>query len=128
MPPTVAAMVVGPLLGVWLFRFGVSEGWAALVCLAGVVIASFILLTNTDIYGSAGVAWLGGFVGGSNIGVGWRAAAKNRKAMTTKKSAWLVDGRGLDTPAEVRPVAEAALRAGWQRKVAFGRGRTGSAV
>lgn len=91
MPPTVAAMVVGPLLGVWLFRFGVSEGWAALVCLAGVVIASFILLTNTDIYGSAGVAWLGGLRRG--IEYRRRVAGRSEKPKSNDDEEVCVAGR-----------------------------------
>ena len=107
----VAALVAGPLTGIWLFRFGVRKAWVALVCLAGALIVSFVLLTNVDVYGSAGMAWLGGLVGGSNIGVGWRAAVKNRKAVTAKKSVWLVGGRGFSSLAEARQEAETALQA-----------------
>ncbi|MBD7996262.1 hypothetical protein H9639_13240 [Arthrobacter sp. Sa2CUA1] len=107
----VAALVAGPVVGIWLFRFGMRQAWVALVCLVGALIVAFVLLTNVDDYGSAGVAWLGGLVGGSNIGVGWRAGMKKQKAPAVKKSAWLVDGRKFDTLAGARQAAETALRA-----------------
>lgn len=110
-PVSVAVLMAGPVVGIWLFRFGVRQAWLALVCLVGALIVAFVLLTNVDEYGSAGVAWLGGLVAGSNIGVGWRAAKKNQKAPRVKESAWLVDGRTFNTLADARQAAETALQA-----------------
>ncbi|MBP3044739.1 hypothetical protein KKR91_01885 [Arthrobacter jiangjiafuii] len=105
-----AALAAGTVLGVWLFRFGARHAWMTLVCLVGALVVCVILLANVEAFGSAGVAWMGALVGGSNIGVAWRTAAQRRKA-PVKKAAWQVDGRGFGAVAEARLAAGTALRA-----------------
>ena len=105
-----AALAAGTVLGVWLFRFGARHAWMTLVCLFVALVVCVALLANVEAFGSAGVAWMGALVGGSNIGVAWRTAAQRRKA-PVKKATWQVDGRGFGTVAEARLAADTALRA-----------------
>lgn len=105
------ALTAGTALGAWLFRFGARHAWVTLVCLCAALVVCVALLANVEAFGSAGVAWLGALVGGSNIGVAWRTVAQRRKAAPVKKAVWQVDGRGFGTVAEARPAADTALRA-----------------
>lgn len=107
----VAALGAGTVLGVWLFRFGARHAGVTLVCLIAALVVCVALLANAEAFGSAGVAWMGALVGGSNIGVAWRTAAQRRKAAPVKKAVWQVDGRGFSTVGEARLTADAALRA-----------------
>ncbi len=108
--PAFAALAAGVLLGLCLFRFGVRHAWLALLCLLGALAVGLVLFARTDVAGAAGIAWIGGFVAGTHLGVAWRIAAKNGKPVSAI-AAWTVDGRGMSTVAEARKAAGAALHA-----------------
>ncbi len=108
--PAFTALAASVLLGACLFRFGVRHAWLALLCLLGALAVGLVLFVRIDVAGSAGIAWIGGFVAGTHLGVAWRLAAKNRKP-TPARAAWTVGGRGMRTVAEAREAAAGALRA-----------------
>jgi hypothetical protein len=90
--PAFAALAAGAALGIWLFRFGSRHTWVSLLCLFGALGVCVVLGNNADVVGSAGIAWMGAFVAGTNLGAGWRLAAKKPKA-TAARAAWKVDGQ-----------------------------------
>lgn len=108
-----AALGVGAALGVWLFRFGARLAWVSLLCLFGALAVCVVLLMNADTLGSAGIAWIGGFVAGTNLGAAWRLVSAKPKARATgtKEAVWKVDGKEYVSGAEARDAATAALRA-----------------
>ena len=71
-----AALAAGAALGIWLFRFGSRHAWVSLLCLFGALGVCVVLFMNADTVGSAGIAWIGAFVAGTNLGAAWRLAAK----------------------------------------------------
>jgi hypothetical protein len=73
-----AALGAGAALGVWLFRFGSRHVWVSQVCLLGVLVVCVVLFMAADMVGSAGFAWIGSFVAGTNLGASWRLAAAHR--------------------------------------------------
>lgn len=75
---TFAILVSGIALGTWLFRFGSRHAWVTFLCLFS-SLATCVVLGST-INSIAGVAWMGGFVAGTNFGAAWRATGTRRKA------------------------------------------------
>ena len=111
-----AALVAGAALGIWLFRFGSRHAWVSMLCLFGALAVCVVLFMTADTVGSAGLAWIGAFVAGTNLGAGWRRAAKKPKARAarpakTAEAAWEVDGQEFVSVAKARTAASAALRA-----------------
>jgi hypothetical protein len=111
-----AALAAGAALGIWLFRFGSRQAWVSLLCLFGALAVCVVLFINADTVGSAGIAWIGAFVAGTNLGAAWRLAATKPKAGAARAArgaevAWEVDGQEFASVAEARKAASAALRA-----------------
>jgi hypothetical protein len=117
-----AALAGGIALGIWLFRFGSRHAWVSMLCLFGALGVCVVLFMTADTVGSAGLAWIGAFVAGTNLGTGWRLAAKKPKARAARparparpakaaEAAWEVDGQEFASVAEARTAASAALRA-----------------
>lgn len=108
-----AALGAGAALGIWLFRFGSRHAWVSLLCLFGALAVCVVLFMNADSVGSAGIAWIGAFVAGTNLGAAWRLVATKPKARAARaaEAAWEVDGREFASVAEARDTATAALRA-----------------
>ena len=111
-----AALAAGAALGIWLFRFGSRHAWVSLLSLFGALAVCVILFMNADTVGSAGIAWIGAFVAGTNLGAAWRLAATKPKASASRaagaaEAAWEVDGQEFASVAEAREAAGAALRA-----------------
>ncbi|GAA3665492.1 hypothetical protein GCM10023081_00410 [Arthrobacter ginkgonis] len=111
-----AALAAGTALGIWLFRFGSRHAWVSLLCLFGALAVCVVLFMNADTVGSAGIAWIGAFVAGTNLGAAWRLAATKPTASAARaakgaEAAWEVDGQEFASVAEARKVASAALRA-----------------
>jgi hypothetical protein len=77
--PAYAVFAAGAALGLWLFRFGTRHVWVAWPCLLGVLVVSVVFFGRAEDVGPAGVAWLGGFVAATHVGVAWRIAATRRK-------------------------------------------------
>ncbi|WP_455834110.1 hypothetical protein [Pseudarthrobacter siccitolerans] len=73
-----AALGAGAALGIWLFRFGARHAWVSKLCLFGALIVCVVLFMAADTFGSAGIAWIGSFVAGTNLGTAWRLAAGHR--------------------------------------------------
>ncbi|WP_336715146.1 hypothetical protein [Arthrobacter sp. USHLN218] len=72
-PVTFAALAGGVALGAWLFRWG-HRSWISIPCLF-VSLAAFIALASFA-GGGTSIAWIGGFVAGTNLGAGWRLATR----------------------------------------------------
>jgi hypothetical protein len=111
-----AALAAGAALGIWLFRVGSRHAWVSLLCLFGALAVCVVLFINSNTVGSAGIAWIGAFVAGTNLGTAWRLAATKPKASAARaakgaEAAWEVDGQGFASVAEARKAASAALRA-----------------
>ncbi|MDQ1053247.1 hypothetical protein QE394_001175 [Arthrobacter sp. SORGH_AS 212] len=108
-----AALGAGAGLGVWLFRFGSRHVWVSLLCLFGALAVCVVLFVNADTVGSAGIAWIGSFVAGTNLGTAWRMVSTKPKARAarTVEAAWEVAGEEFTSEAEARDEATAALRA-----------------
>lgn len=70
-PATAAVIAAGAVSGALLFRFALPRPWMSAVL---VYLSLAVCLALLAVDGPAGVAWIGGFVGGSNLGVWWRAA------------------------------------------------------
>ncbi len=70
-----AAVGAGAALGIWLFRFGSRRAWVSQLCLFGALVVCVVLFMAADTVGSAGIAWIGSFVAGTNFGAAWRLAA-----------------------------------------------------
>ncbi|WP_104119194.1 hypothetical protein [Arthrobacter sp. B1805] len=80
-----AALVAAAGLGIWLFRFGSRQAWAALLVLAGTLAVLFLLAGNSEVIRSVPVAWIFGFAAGSNFGVAWRMTARKPAALSTAR-------------------------------------------
>lgn len=108
-----AALGAGAALGIWLFRFGSRHAWVSLLCLFGALAVCVVLFMNADTVGSAGIAWIGAFVAGTNLGTAWRLVSTKPKARAarTAEAGWEVDGQEFVSRAEAREAATAALRA-----------------
>lgn len=107
-----AALAAGAALGIWLLRFGSRHAWVSLLCLLGALGVCVVLWINADTVGSAGIAWIGAFVAGTNLGAAWSLAAKKPKESAAKAAtpAWEVDGQEFASAGEARKAASAALR------------------
>ncbi|WP_309124090.1 hypothetical protein [Arthrobacter sp.] len=79
-----AALGAGAALGVWLFRFGTRHAWVSQLCLFGALVVCVALFMAADTVGSAGTAWIGSFVAGTNLGTAWRLAAAHRGRRSIK--------------------------------------------
>ncbi|WP_442863617.1 hypothetical protein [Arthrobacter sp. FW305-BF8] len=101
--PVFTALAAGITLGIWLFRFGSRHAWVSMLCLFGSLAMCLILGINVN--SAAGIAWMGGFVAGTNLGTGWRLAIGSSKPT----AAWTVNGHGFSTAAEARNAAASAL-------------------
>jgi hypothetical protein len=108
--PAYVALSAGAALGTWLFRFGSRHAWISLVCLFGSLMVFVILAANSDAFGSAGIAWFGSFVAGTNVGAAWRIAA-NRPTARAAEAEWSVNGKRLGTAPMAREAASDALNA-----------------
>jgi len=74
--PAYIALGAGAALGTWLFRFGSRHAWISLLCLFGSLVVFVVLAANSAAFGSAGIAWIGSFVAGTNAGAACRIRAK----------------------------------------------------
>ena len=74
--PAYIALGAGAALGTWLFRFGSRHAWISLLCLFGSLVVFIVLAANSAAFGSAGIAWIGSFVAGTNAGAACRIRAK----------------------------------------------------
>ncbi|WP_261792164.1 hypothetical protein [Arthrobacter sp. PM3] len=99
--PKVIALLAGIAVGVWLVRFAPPWRW-----LSPVVLVLFIGVWFA-LGGVPGIAWFGGFIAGANFGAAWTKAVKHRMV----KAEWTVDDLELNTVAEARKAANAALKA-----------------
>ncbi|MFB8369747.1 hypothetical protein ACFC25_10325 [Pseudarthrobacter sp. NPDC055928] len=76
--PAFVALGAGATLGVWLFRSGSRRVWVSQICLFGALAVCVALFMAANTVGSAGIAWIGSFVAGTNLGTGWRLEATRR--------------------------------------------------
>lgn len=79
-----AALGAGAALGIWLLRFGSRHAWVSLLCLFAALAVCVVLFMSADTVGSAGIAWIGAFVAGTNLGAAWRLFAKKSKARAVR--------------------------------------------
>lgn len=92
-------LVSGIVAGTILFRFLPANGWITLIGVGVFLVGLFILE-------GSGIGWFGGFIAGSNFGVGLKVKKPLSKA---EKKAWMVDDIGFDTAEEARKATLAAL-------------------
>lgn len=91
-PAAFAALAGGVTLGVWLFRWA-HRAWITLPCLFASLAGCVVLGSLVDAV--MGVAWMFGFVAGTNLGAGWRLAARRAPgARETKVGAKPMVARG----------------------------------
>lgn len=95
----IGPLIAGLALSLCAFRFGLPWKWMYFPFLASFFVVGILL-------GQPGLMWMGGYVAGVNLGVAWRMAVVKPKV----KAKWEVNGRGIDTLAETRKVAQQHLR------------------
>lgn len=109
------ALAAGLATGIWLLRFAPAWRWLSAV----VLLLAFVLLL---VLGPLGIAWIGGFVSGTQAGLAWRqhTRAGTKSAGGTRsrgprpaagRQQWTVDGRSFTSSEEARNATRAAVRA-----------------
>ncbi|MBT2550976.1 hypothetical protein J7I85_22220 [Arthrobacter sp. ISL-65] len=94
----IGPLLAGLVLSIYVFRFGLPWRWLNFLFLASFLVVGLLL-------GQPGLMWMGGFLAGSQFGVAWRLAAVKPKV----RSAWAVNGQGIDALTEARKTARDAL-------------------